>query len=327
MSEVPFPFLCSICIPTFNRAEYLRETLSRITAARSFQEKKIEIIISDNASTDHTESVCRDFERNYPDRIRYFRLKDAIDPHFNFQNALNHGSGKFLKLNTDYIAFAKGQMDKFMELLERFQDEADLIMPACCPKRKEEFVRIKTSDALLRHVSFRITSINMFCIKSQTYRSLDNPFRAWKTFFPHVDIWFRLLDDGKNAVILNHIGLLVQRIVYRKERNQAELFAHHYTALLHTFVKRGKIQEKTFQQEKMLVLFQYIIPFHFDFFHQYNESLKPLPFWKHTKYYRRDWFFYAALVWIAFYWFISNVIPIHQLLGKIKRHLRKPKPF
>ena len=67
------------------------------------------------------------------------------------------------------------------------------------------------------------------------------------------------------------------------------------------------------------------IPIHFDFFHQYNVRRKPHPFWPYMKYYRRDLIFYPILLWIALYWFTSNVIPIHQMLGKVKRALLKKR--
>lgn len=321
MPEKQDRFLCSICIPTYNRADLLRETLTRLTRERSFLEKKVEVVISNNASTDHTDPVCREFQQKHPDQVKYIGLKEGIDPHFNFQNALNHGSGKFIKLNTDSNVFDEGQLDKFIGLLEQFQDEADLVFPLCFPRRSEEFIRIENCDELLKYASFHFTSINSFCVKRETYLALEDPFRAWKINFPHVDMAFRILQTGKKAVIFNHIVYFIQRILYNSQRNHAEIFAHNYVSLLDSYVKQGEIRRKTFQKEKRLVLFQYIIPYHFDFFHQYNELSKPLPFWPHTDYYRKDCFFYAALLWIAFYWFTSRVIPIHQMLGWIKRNI------
>ena len=51
--------LLSICIPTFNRAETLKLLLENIAQVGASQLEKIEIVISDNASTDHTEQVVR----------------------------------------------------------------------------------------------------------------------------------------------------------------------------------------------------------------------------------------------------------------------------
>ena len=104
------PFL-SICIPTFNRSPYLCKTLDAIVSEPSFQETdEIEIVVSDNASTDDTPSLMSRFCSAYPGKIQYLRLTEPIDSHFNFQNALDHGRGEYLKLLNDTVMFRPGML-------------------------------------------------------------------------------------------------------------------------------------------------------------------------------------------------------------------------
>ena len=56
--------LLSICIPTYNRAEYLVGALENIISDPAFDER-VEIVISDNASTDDTENVVGYFIKLY----------------------------------------------------------------------------------------------------------------------------------------------------------------------------------------------------------------------------------------------------------------------
>ena len=63
--------LLSICIPTFNRSSYLRNTLNSIVSQQEFLSEKVEIIISDNASTDETPDVVKEFTAKYSN-IHYF---------------------------------------------------------------------------------------------------------------------------------------------------------------------------------------------------------------------------------------------------------------
>jgi glycosyltransferase involved in cell wall biosynthesis len=56
----------SICIPTYNRANILRNTLSNLVAQDL---SRVEIIISDNASTDYTYQVVKEYEEY---GIKYF---------------------------------------------------------------------------------------------------------------------------------------------------------------------------------------------------------------------------------------------------------------
>ena len=79
-------------MPVFNASEYLRESIDAVLS-QTFTD--FELVISDNASTDETESICREYAARDA-RIRYLRqqrnigalrnfefvLKEARAPHF-----------------------------------------------------------------------------------------------------------------------------------------------------------------------------------------------------------------------------------------------------
>jgi glycosyltransferase involved in cell wall biosynthesis len=74
------PSLVSIGIPTYNRAELLKRA---IESALNQDYKNIEVIISDNASTDDTESICQ-FYCNQDARLKYVRHSQNRGPGANF---------------------------------------------------------------------------------------------------------------------------------------------------------------------------------------------------------------------------------------------------
>lgn len=91
--------LLSICIPTYNRAEILSKTLNHIIQSPN---KEIEIIISDNASSDSTITSVKNI--NDP-RIKYFRNNKNLGFDFNLLKAIEKANGKFVFLlsDEDYI--------------------------------------------------------------------------------------------------------------------------------------------------------------------------------------------------------------------------------
>jgi glycosyltransferase involved in cell wall biosynthesis len=92
----PANSLVSIGIPTYNRANsYLKHAL-RSAVNQTY--KNIEIIVSDNCSPDHTESVVKEF--NDP-RIRFYRQKENIGPHRNCNFCLEQSRGKYFLLLLD----------------------------------------------------------------------------------------------------------------------------------------------------------------------------------------------------------------------------------
>lgn len=93
------PPLVSIGIPTYNRASsYLKDAL-RSAVNQTY--KKIEIIVSDNCSSDDTESVVKAFNDH---RIRYYRQKDNIGSLNNRNFCLEQSRGEyFLSLFDDDV--------------------------------------------------------------------------------------------------------------------------------------------------------------------------------------------------------------------------------
>ena len=67
----------SICIPTYNRADILKKALESICSDPAFlTTKEIEVVISDNASTDRTRLVSQYFVNNYPGKVIYHRNEE-----------------------------------------------------------------------------------------------------------------------------------------------------------------------------------------------------------------------------------------------------------
>ncbi|MGK6316178.1 glycosyltransferase family 2 protein [Neorhizobium sp. DT-125] len=84
----------SICIPTYNRAKYLRDCLERCLRDFNF-DFPFEIVISDNASTDDTGEVVREFiDRGAP--IRYFKGVENVGMIPNMNSAFRLGRGEYL---------------------------------------------------------------------------------------------------------------------------------------------------------------------------------------------------------------------------------------
>lgn len=79
----------SIGMPVYNGEKYIRDALDSLLG-QSFAD--FELIISDNASTDATESICRQYEKNDM-RIRYIRQEANLGAAANFQFVLNQARG------------------------------------------------------------------------------------------------------------------------------------------------------------------------------------------------------------------------------------------
>jgi len=75
----------SIGMPVFNGEKFIRDALDSLLA-QTFAD--FELIISDNASTDSTAEICREYCKK-DDRLRYFRQNENIGAVANFQFVLD----------------------------------------------------------------------------------------------------------------------------------------------------------------------------------------------------------------------------------------------
>lgn len=96
MKENNQPIL-SICIPTWNRWYSLQHTLKSIIDQEEFKSWDVEVVISDNASTDETEEKVKNLCKMYKNVVYYRNMKNLwFWP--NIINALNLWNGKYLWL-------------------------------------------------------------------------------------------------------------------------------------------------------------------------------------------------------------------------------------
>ncbi len=83
----------SIVIPTFNRAEILREAIDTSLA----QTQPCEVIVVNHGSTDHTDDVAA----SYGDRIRYIKSETDYGPHFCWLDGIIRAKGDYVHLQYD----------------------------------------------------------------------------------------------------------------------------------------------------------------------------------------------------------------------------------
>ena len=109
--------ILTIAIPTFNRAFYLNEGLKQLSQELEFCKKYyVEILISDNASTDNTKSIVG-FYKNHLN-IKYIRNVHNIGADKNFAQSFNEAKGHYVLLMGDDDIFIDGALLKLLKILE-----------------------------------------------------------------------------------------------------------------------------------------------------------------------------------------------------------------
>ena len=108
--------ILSICIPTYNRAEHLRNCLSSFVQCGLSNLSGVQICISDNCSTDITKQVVG--EAGNLLNIKYRKNRSNIGLARNFLEVVQMADGEFVWLLGDDDLLLPGACEKITELIE-----------------------------------------------------------------------------------------------------------------------------------------------------------------------------------------------------------------
>jgi glycosyltransferase involved in cell wall biosynthesis len=107
----------SLGLPVYNGERYLEQTLKCI-CAQSYGD--FELIITDNASTDRTEQICRAFAAK-DSRIRYYRHPRNLGAAPNYNQAFQLATGTYFKWLADDDLYEQDYLLKCIAALENDQ--------------------------------------------------------------------------------------------------------------------------------------------------------------------------------------------------------------
>jgi glycosyltransferase involved in cell wall biosynthesis len=113
MTTSPAP-LVSVGLPVYNGARFLREAIDSILA-QTFTD--FELTISDNASTDATEEICRAYAARDP-RVRYYRNERNLGASYNYNRVTELARGKYIRHAAHDDVLAPTNLERCVEVLE-----------------------------------------------------------------------------------------------------------------------------------------------------------------------------------------------------------------
>jgi len=231
-------FLISICVPTYNRCDYLKLTLESIVSQREFSLGSVQICVSDNASTDNTRSVVENFQEDFPTQIKYLRQEINIWDQ-NFKAVLEMADGLYLKLNNDTLCHSQGSLAYLInEILRSSANEALFF-------NGEKDFDAYDVDSFSRQLSFRATWIGGFGLwKKDKHLILSSPnvsTHLWQAEFTY------------SLVALKDVAK-VRRSMYVRTLDAGpkgpydfnDVFINQFLAILRGLKKSGAIKASTF---------------------------------------------------------------------------------
>ena len=285
----------SICIPTYNHAKDLAAMLKNLISLPSFADE-VEIVISDNASTDATQSVGERFAADHPGKIRYFRNAENVRD-ANFGIALSHGTGKFLKLANDTLLFSETGLRQMIDAVRRHSssNEPPIIFFSNQSKQQKQ-VTCDSLDAFVREVSFQSTWIGSFGIWKTDFDKLQDFGRMSNLQLSQFDVICRTIADRKQTEVFNFKFAESYPRPNKGDYNLAQIFGINYFTILSPYTTTGAISSKTIHRERRQMLRKHLLPFYLTYSHAFDASGYIT---KLFKYYKTDPIYWIALPFVT----------------------------
>ncbi|MBC8103829.1 MAG: glycosyltransferase family 2 protein [Cytophagales bacterium] len=120
MTKIDSQPLLSICVPTYNRSAWLRASLDYALPQVLEANGEVELIVSDNCSTDDTPVLVRALQEKYP--LRYLRNGENIGFLPNMARVTTEAVGKFIWVMGDDDFLRPGALRRVLDVIRHHSD-------------------------------------------------------------------------------------------------------------------------------------------------------------------------------------------------------------
>lgn len=251
--------LLSICIPTYNRANILNEVLKSIVSDDAFDET-VEVVIADNCSTDQTKEIGEAFAQKYSN-VHFFRNESNIVD-LNFEKVLLHGTGEFLKLHNDYLAFLPGSLGYMKsKILANREQKRPLFFTngSVYTKRKSEVIDCNSMDEFVQSLATYVTWISNFSAWRSDFEVLKDRQKYFSLNLMQVDWTYQLLEKRGCATIFDKVLFEVKRemLGVRSGYNWFKIQLENYYHIMAPYVEKNLISKETCRGDKRNALIHF----------------------------------------------------------------------
>lgn len=255
--------ILSICIPTYNRCGYLYFVLKSIVEQNIFQTTNgVEIIVSDNFSSDLTEKITKIFSDKFPDKIKYHKNETNIGD-LNFEKILTLAGGEVLKLHNDNFSFENGALDTVINKIKELRDEKPTIFFANGNSPLKKNTMCNNLTEFVAAASYLTTWIAAFSIWKDDFDKFKDFTQNVDTNLMQTDVLFRLSASGEKIFVFNELVFDGEGVLKKGGYNIAKIFGQNYLSLLKPYVESGKLDKQVYEKEKKVLLLNHIIPMRF----------------------------------------------------------------
>lgn len=293
--------LLSICIPTYNRAKALDGNLEVLNKQISGKSLSLELMVSDNCSTDETSTVVNKYiEEGMP--INYIRNNVNLGMDGNFAQCYRKATGKYVLVLGDDDYLIDGMLEKLLNYLK--SGDFGLIHLKTNSEAKSLDEQFTDSTLFLQNISYWITFITSNVVNSKYIKGYDFE-KNFGTYLTIVPLYLNAAIEHKNNLLINE-RVFLDGIDSKTNGgyNFFEVFIVNYLTIWKDFQKRNKIPLSLYNYIKRDILKNFLIRNAYNLLIKKEENNYNLQnsFSKFRKYYSsHGYFYYYSILYLIKY--------------------------
>jgi glycosyltransferase involved in cell wall biosynthesis len=235
----------------------IKKTIESIISDPLFCLNKAEIVISDNASTDDTESVLMHYSKKY-ENIRYSRNKEN-NGFLNILSVLNMANGEFCKVVNDYTTFNKDTLKNLISIVEEnIEHKPQIFFGQGFLKYKQE--SCSSFDIFLSKVSYWCTYVACFSIWKSDFDVIKD--QQCNKMFPHTSLLF-LLNKKNKYLINNNCQFSNLDLKSKGGYDLFEVFGVQFLNMVEAEKNKGYVSNNTFTYIKKDLFYNFFIVWYY----------------------------------------------------------------
>ena len=238
-----------------NRSEYLIRCLDAIIEQDAFDDR-VEVVISDNCSTDETQLVALKYSKQY-DNIHYYR-NDYNRKDENFSLALQRATGHLRKLTNDTILYLPGAIKFILDAIEsNIADRPQLFFLNSGEQGCSEEL-VTDLNSYVKTLSFRLTWIGSFAVWEEDLGAIDVLTQNAHTRLGQVPFLINNFETKKKAIIyskkiMESIPPMKKDLSYGLHK----VFYENFLGYIRELVGSQKITSDCYDHVKKDILFNF----------------------------------------------------------------------
>lgn len=250
------PPLLSICIPTYNRAANLDRCLHSILTQLEVG-APVEVLVSDNASTDDTPDVVRRYSARYL-CLTYSRNRENTGADRNIYHVMRLAQGSFIKMQGDDDYLVEGSLMPLIDIVKEHRDCG--IIHIHTHNNDRRVYTAEGAQAFLASSTIMSTFISGMIVRREDLERVEQPDLFLDSAFNQMYLQYAILMKNPKFCVVNWS-------MFEFEGNQpsgynfGEVVFRSYQSILNYFIGKG-LTADNLREEKRRALFNFILPWY-----------------------------------------------------------------